>query len=346
MKAFVLNSIADLKFEKLEDPVIHDLEALISIKASGICASDIPRIFKTGTYKFPLVCGHEFCGVVEAVYNEEYKHLIGKRVGVFPLIPCKKCTSCKNGIFETCDNYDYLGSRSNGGFAEKVAVPIWNLIELPENVSFEEGAMLEPIAVALHAIKQVEIGLNTKIAIYGSGTIGFLIAMWARKMGAKEIFLFGTRKEHKELASKLGFINFCNVNESNPIQYILKNTNNVGADICIEAVGTIRSFNDSISSAKKGGQVLLVGNPNLDFRVERDIYWKILRNQLKVIGTWNSRFNNLDDNDWTDAIEAIQNRDLNVNDLITHKIKLEDLQDMLKIMKYKKEYYNKVMIIM
>ena len=154
MRAYELHGVNDLRREDIEKPEIPSGWVLVQVKASGICSSDIPRIFTNGTYHFPTIPGHEFSGVVAACGEGVPEDRIGKRVGIFPLIPCRTCPQCRQKKYEMCEHYDYLGSRRDGGFAEYVAVPDWNLMELPENVSFREAAMLEPLSVALHAVKR------------------------------------------------------------------------------------------------------------------------------------------------------------------------------------------------
>ena len=116
MKAYVLHGIGDLRHEDCALPEIRPGWALVKVTAAGICSSDIPRIFEKGTYHFPTIPGHEFSGRVEKTADESDKEWVNKRVGIFPLIPCKKCASCEKGQYETCSNYDYIGSRRDGGF--------------------------------------------------------------------------------------------------------------------------------------------------------------------------------------------------------------------------------------
>lgn len=160
MKAWVLHGADDIRYEEIERPQPADCEVLVRVQAAGICGSDVPRIYKTGAHVHPLIPGHEFSGIVEKTGTSTNPEWEGKRVGVFPLIPCRECIPCRKRQYELCRNYSYLGSRRNGGFAEYVLVPEWNLIELPANVSFTEAAMLEPMAVAVHAMRRVRISLN------------------------------------------------------------------------------------------------------------------------------------------------------------------------------------------
>lgn len=187
MRAYELHGVNDLRREDIEKPEIPSGWVLVQVKASGICSSDIPRIFTNGTYHFPTIPGHEFSGVVAAYGEGVPEERVGKRVGIFPLIPCRTCPQCRQKKYEMCEHYDYLGSRRDGGFAEYVAVPDWNLMELPENVSFREAAMLEPLSVALHAVKRSGVKPGDTAAVIGTGMIGFAAAAWAKALGAETV---------------------------------------------------------------------------------------------------------------------------------------------------------------
>ena len=131
---------------------------------------------------------------------------VGKRVGVFPLIPCKKCDSCQKEQYETCSNYDYIGSRRDGGFAEYVAVPVWNLLPLPETVTFEEAAMLEPMAVAVHAMRRACPSASDQVAVCGLGTIGLFLVMFLLEAGIENLLLIGNKDFQKEMVLRLGTV--------------------------------------------------------------------------------------------------------------------------------------------
>ena len=178
MKAWILHGINDLRFEEADAPIIGENEVLLAVRAAGICGSDIPRVFYTGTYSYPLIPGHEFAGQVEAVGAAVDGKWQGKRVGVFPLIPCGACLPCQKEQYEMCRHYSYLGSRRDGGFAEYVAVPEKNLIALPESVSFEEAAMFEPMSVAVHAMRKAAPQPEECTVVCGLGTIGLFLLMW------------------------------------------------------------------------------------------------------------------------------------------------------------------------
>ena len=165
MKAWVLHNIGNITLDEVTIPRPAAGEVLLKVRAAGICGSDIPRIYDTGAHSMPLIPGHEFAGEVVAVGEGVNDSWIGKRTGVFPLIPCRKCRPCSERRYEMCRGYSYLGSRRDGGFAEYVVVPEWNRIELAANVSYEEAAMSEPMAVAVHAIRRVQPKANETVSV-------------------------------------------------------------------------------------------------------------------------------------------------------------------------------------
>lgn len=346
MKAYVLHGIQDLRYEEVKEPVLKSGEVLVEVMAAGICGSDIPRIFVNGTYHFPTIPGHEFAGRVCKVYDDSNRFWIGKRVGVFPLIPCMQCTPCKQQQYEMCMNYDYLGSRSDGGFAEYVAVPVRNLIELPDGISWEAAAMLEPASVGIHALQRVVRKDVRSATVFGPGTIGLLMAQWLKGIGVSKIYLIGTNDGQRQMAEKLGFSEFINGKEQDAVKELLNVTKGEGTDIVIEGTGYGETLEECLNVVKRGGDVLLVGNPHGDVSLSRDVYWKILRKQLHLAGTWNSSFvPEEDSDDWTKTLEAIQKKILQPEKQITHKLKFEELHKGLQIMKDKSDYYNKIMIV-
>ena len=346
MKAYVLNGINQLEYKDVPLPELKEGEVIVEVKAVGICGSDIPRIYETGTYHFPTIPGHEFAGVVHSVFDSELRGWIGKRVGVFPLIPCKKCTSCCNKQYEMCINYDYLGSRSDGGFAEYVAVPVWNLIELPDCVSYEEAAMLEPASVGIHALRQVNMSKVQSAAVFGTGTIGVLMAQWLRILGVKNIYLVGTNNAQGELLSGLEFFAFCNRNVTDAEQYIREFTGGMGVDLAIDCAGDSDVVAECLNVVRRGGEILVVGNPHDDLHLSKEVYWKLLRKQVRMCGTWNSSFTpDESEDDWRVTLAKMVEGQLNLRCQITHKLPFDKLQDGLELMRTKKEFYNKVMIV-
>lgn len=344
MKAYVLHGIGNLQLEEVLVPGLEKDRVLLEVKAAGVCGSDIPRVFETGTYHFPTIPGHEFSGIVRETENPKDAWLIGKKAGVFPLIPCRTCESCQENKFELCRHYDYLGSRSDGGFAEFVSVPVWNVLPLPEELSFEAAAMLEPVSVAQHAVRQAEAGLGDHVAIFGPGTIGLLMAQWFRMQGASRVYLIGTREEQGELARKLGFPLFFNSKQGDAVTWLMEQTEGTGVDIAVEGVGSGEVLAQCLRSAAPSGKILAVGNPKGEVRLSKEVYWMLLRKQLKLYGTWNSSYGDMRKNDWVTSVEALLSGQLKAEELITHRLSFENLFDGLEIMKDKSVFSNKVMI--
>lgn len=335
MKAYVLHAVNDLRYDDIPIPDCPKDWAIVEVKAAGICSSDIARVFTKGTYHFPTIPGHEFAGIVKSVGCESDNRWIGKKVGIFPLIPCRTCSQCKEKHYEMCANYDYVGSRRDGGFAEYVAVPVWNLIELPDNIRYEEAAMLEPLSVALHAIKIGDVKQGDSVAIIGTGMIGIAAGQWAKKFDAKNVTVIGRNEDKRNLIENCG------------LEYKVSNfTDDMDEyDFVLEAVGTPSSVETSISCCKAGGRLLLMGNPSGDMHISQNVYWKILRKQLTVRGTWNSSYDGTNQSDWTDAVSALSLGEIKVNSLISHCFKQEKLMQGLELMKKHNEPYCKVMTL-
>ena len=331
MKAYVLNAVDQLDYCEVKKPPCLPGWAVIKVQAAGICSSDIPRIYKKGTYKFPTIPGHEFSGIVENVYDKRDEKLIGKRVGVFPLIPCMKCNSCKQHHYETCDNYDYIGSRRDGAFAEYVAASIWNLIELPENVTFTQAAMLEPLAVALHSINQFSSLQNKNIAIVGTGMIGIAAGQWALHNGAATVTIIGHSIHKAEIVTQIPGLLYKYADDDK--EY----------DCVLEAVGSNESIEKAISLTKAFGELVLLGNPNSDLCLNQNTYWRILRKQLCIKGSWNSYFEHDKECEWRTVVDSLNRREINVDPLITHTFNQDNLIEGLELMRDKKELYCKVM---
>lgn len=346
MKAWVLHGINDFRLEEVKQPVPAKGEVLVAVKAAGICGSDIPRIYQTGAHTHPLIPGHEFAGVVEQTGNDVDEKWVGKRVGVFPLIPCRECVPCRNRQYEMCRNYSYLGSRRDGGFAEYVAVPIENLMELPEQVSFEEAAMLEPMAVAVHAMRRARPEALDTVAVCGLGTIGTLLLMFLKETGVKHLLAIGNKDFQRQIAvAKLGLPEtcYCDSRTQDVGAWIMEHTGGAGADVFFECVGRNETFSQAVDLTAPAGRVCLVGNPYSDMVLEKGVYWKILRNQLTVTGTWNSSFTRETADDWNYVLERLAQKRVTPAELISHRYALENLNQGCLIMRNKTQDYLKIM---
>lgn len=408
MKAYVLRDIGRFGIEEVEQSVPGQDEVLVQVKAAGICGSDIPRIYYHGTYSYPLIPGHEYSGIVvkagsaavksgsmavesgsravkeayaqgdsrnagEDISTGQSASWLGKRVGVFPLIPCGQCLPCRQKRYEMCRNYSYLGSRRDGGFAEYVSVPVWNLIELPEEVTFEQAAMMEPMAVAVHAMRKVlqadKLNSDLRIAICGLGTIGLFLLMFLKEAGYEDILVIGNKNIQKEKACALGISEeqFYDSRNGGADEWLEQCAREKVIDVFFECVGVNETVNLAVRHTAPGGRVMLVGNPASDMILERQTYWKILRNQLMLFGTWNSSYygssgggasdhrqpsealtydecgNYVQEDDWQYVLDRLAAGRVHPEQMITHRYDFEGLLKGFELMRGKTEEYLKIM---
>lgn len=320
----VINKDARISVEKSDRPVMKEGESIVKVKACGICGSDVPRVFANKAYFYPIVLGHEFSGIVE---ESENKDLIGKRVCVFPILPCGKCEFCQKEQYANCEHYDYYGSRRCGGMQDRIAVKNFNLVELPERVSYEAGAMTEPCAVCLHALKKLNIERGKNVVIYGAGTIGLLCGNWARSFGAGEVYFVDLDERKLRFAEDLGY----------------KRYNGERVGYAIEASGAGACLNSAISSVEPFGKIVLVGNTSGDVNISKDNYSKILRKQLSLFGSWNSDFASYS-NDWKETLSAMAAGIIQPEKIITHRFSLREGATAFKVIE-NRDFYNKIMLL-
>lgn len=361
MKAWVLHGIGDFRLETVGVPAPAAGEVLVAVKAAGICGSDVPRIYRTGAHIHPLIPGHEFAGIVTGAGADVDQEWIGQRVGVFPLIPCGACEPCRKRQHELCRSYSYIGSRRDGAFAEYVTVPAKNLLALPGCVGFEMAAMLEPMAVAVHAMRRIDFSGSGTVAVCGLGTIGLALLMFLLDMGrgvaassaphpkwpSEKIFVIGNRDIQKQMALKMGLPpgQFCDSRATPAGKWLMEHTDGRGVDVFFECVGKNETFVQAVGCAAPSGRVVLVGNPYSDMMLEKNTYWKILRNQLTVTGTWNSSFDGTPGDDWHYVLDRLVQHRVDPARLVSHRLLLEGLADGLEIMRDKTEDYVKVMML-
>lgn len=343
MRACVLRSVGELCYQEVETPKPRRDEALLRIRRCGICSSDVDRVFKTGTYHFPTIPGHEMSGTVEAVGEDVDKSIIGRNAVVFPLLPCFRCPSCTAGEYACCDNYNYFGSRCDGGFAEYIAVPLWNLVFFPDGMSHDIAALCEPASVALHAVNKATIKSKDSVAIVGGGTIGILTALWAKIQGAGKVILIGHGQSKLEMAGALGVEYVINAETQDPEQRVLSLTDRRGADIVLEMAGNETAVRTALCCVKKQGTVVLTGNPSGDIALQRDIYWRILRRELSIKGTWNSKYGE-DKGEWAVTLKHMSDGSLPADRLITHQFDLSKVESAFATMRDKKSGALKVML--
>ncbi len=327
MKAMRLHAINQFTYDDVEKPVPKGEEILVKVAACGICGSDIPRVYELGTRVYPVTLGHEFSGTVVEVGNPEDRHLVGKTAAVFPLIPCMECAYCKTGNYAQCANYNYLGSRSDGGFAEYCLVPSkWHLVFSGNpDVSKADLSLVEPATVAQHAIRKSKMQAGDTVMVLGAGPIGIMTARWADIFGAKKVVLVEISGEKAAFARKRGF-SVIESNKEDCQTKMLEITGGRGADVVIEGTGSSNGLNTAVECVRTFGSIVLLGNPHQDTTLKLANHSDILRKELVLTGVWNSYYLSIPINEWKYTVDMLGEGRLLVSDLITHRSDLKSLK--------------------
>ena len=336
-----LSLLANGRLEILNTPAPEPLtpdSSLVRILAAGVCGSDIPRGFQNGAYNYPLVMGHELSAVVEdpapgSAFSK------GDLVAIFPLLPDMSESINQIGEYALSKNYDYFGSRRDGGFQEYLSVPEFNLIPVPDGVDPAHASMTEPCAVAYHAVDKPDISPGMSAAVIGGGPIGNMAAQWLRMRGCRPVIVSEPDEKKRIIAEDMGFSVIDPIAE-NPAEVIRELTGG-GADVVIEACGLPLTFRQALGSASLFGQVVFMGNIHGEFILTEPEFSAMLRREITIHTTWNSKVAPRGRDEWTRVLAAMQN-DLTLEPLISHRISLDEGPEVLKAMFEKTLWYNKV----
>jgi L-iditol 2-dehydrogenase len=287
MKALLLSKYRSLEIADVPMPAAGAGEVLIRVGACGICGSDVHGYDGSSGRRIPpIVMGHEAAGRIAAVGAGVTGLAEGDRVTFDSTIYCGACGFCKRGEMNLCDHRQVLGvscgdySRA-GAFAEFVAVPARVVYKLPESISFAEAAMLEAVAVAIHAVSLAKISAESTALVVGAGTIGVLILQALRAAGCKRVFVSDVDATRLKLARELGAADVL-LADKDVVAQILQRTGGVGVDAAMEAVGRNETVNAAISSARKGGTVVLVGNISPEATLPLQ---KVVTRQIRLQGS-------------------------------------------------------------
>lgn len=340
-----LHRPGDIRCERIRIPHPGPGEALIRVRACGVCGSDHSRVMKVGTYTYPTTVGHEFSGeVVETGAGADW-FASGDRVTVVPLVPCEKCIHCRLGHYHLCDSYSYLGSRRDGAFAEFVVVPVTNIIRIPDTVDWETAAMTDPASVALHAIRRGKVVLGQTVAVLGAGPIGLFAIQWARVAGALRIAATDIFDPKLQLAGQLGADITVNALEHDPVT-VLRAAIPEGFSCVIETAGSPITQQQAIQLASKGGTVVLCGISHDRLHLSDDSVDRLMRRELSVIGSWNSSFSpDSVANDWMSTVEFFGKNLIVGLPMVTHRFSLQQVSEAFEMASDRKNYFNKIMFI-
>ena len=256
---------------ELGAPSIMEGEALVQVEACGICGSDLSVVMgKHPRARPPLTLGHELCGqVVDIQGGEEGGVRVGDRVTLYPLISCGSCYVCRHGSPHACRELRLYGFDFDGGMAELVKLPVRSLLKVPHSLPASVGALLEPLAVGVHAVSRAPVCPNDTVAILGGGTIGMVTAMAARILGVSKIFVTDVVTARIELARELGFEAF-SASDPRLQPAILEATNGEGADVVFECTGSPKAALQMTTLARCRGSIVNAGvfanPPEVDLR--------------------------------------------------------------------------------
>jgi L-iditol 2-dehydrogenase len=266
MKALLLTAPSKLEFVDFPDPKPAADEVVVQVRACGICGSDIHGWDgSSGRRNPPLIMGHEAAGEVVSTGSHASSWKRGDRVTFDSTIYCGTCRYCRNGQVNLCENRRVVGVspveyKQHGAFAERLAVPERILYRLPDDLPFEQAALVEPVSIAVHAVQRTRIAPDSTAVVVGSGMIGLLVIQALRWAGAKNVVAVDLADNRLELARQLGATHTINSGRSDAVAEVAQLTDGLGADTSFEVVGFTATQNLALAVLKRGGACVLVGN--------------------------------------------------------------------------------------
>lgn len=321
MKALVLKEYHQLSYEDVPEPHYGPDDLLVQVKACAICGSDVHGLDgSTGRRQPPIIMGHEASGVVAAVGERVQGFAPGDRITFDSTIYCGRCHFCRQGRINLCDNRRVLGVscddyRQNGALAEFVAVPSHIAYHLPEGVSFEQAALVEPVSIAVHAVSLAPPNLGDTAVVVGVGTIGLLIIQILRTAGCGQIIALDIDHGKFDLARRFGAAVCWDPREEDLLHRIRSLTKGRGADLAFDAVGLSFTVGQAAGLLRKGGALVLVGNlsPQADLPLQ-----SVVTREIALYGSCASS------GEYPICLELIQQGKVDVNSLISATAPLRD----------------------
>ena len=321
MKAAVVKDDSTIKITHIENPELGPNDILVQMAACGICGSDVEKVF--GKYGQPsMKLGHEPAGTIIKIGSQVENFTVGDRVFTHHHVACysKTCHECSHGNETMCEKY-YQSNLNPCGLADEYVVPEWNVkhggvLKIPDEMSFEEAAMIEPLACCLRAWKKFNYQKNDTAVILGVGPTGIMHALLARSVGFSKIFCSDLNDFRLDFAKKLGF-EAVRSNESS--EKILQSTID-GVDVAIVATGNLNALDSAINLVRKGGTIVMFGVPSKDASIDINMS-NVYSKEITITTTYAAS-----DTDTKNALELIASGTIDVKSLITHKYTLEDSQ--------------------
>jgi L-iditol 2-dehydrogenase len=341
MKVAMLYGPGDLRIESISIPQIREDEVLIKVHRTGICGSDL-HFYQYGALgpfevTTPVILGHESSGSVVKVGAKVKNLKVYDRVVIEPGIPCGRCDLCKRGRYNLCSDVIFLSAPpEHGTFAEYVAMREDFTHKMPECMTYDQGALIEPLAVGMHAVRRGNVRAGMSVAILGAGPIGLVTMMATIAHGVTDVCMIDRLQNRLEMARALGAGRVINVEVEDAKEVIREWMEGNGIDIVIEAAGSVETAQLSAELVGVGGTIVLVGWPGqrtFPFPLE-----DVLSKELNVLGV--NRYVNV----FPESIDLVTSRRINLISLITHRFSLEQLKKAFDFIIEKKNQVIKVMI--
>lgn len=326
MKSALLKKPQEIIIQEIEKPTPQKGEVLIKVKRVGICGSDIHAFYgKHPTVYLPVVQGHEFSGTVEALGEGVTKVQVGDAVTVRPQYTCGECYHCRSGHENICHNLKVIGCNGSvpGGAQEYIAIKERLVFKLPDTFTFDDGAMVEPVAVAAAAVRSFTQSVEGKnILVLGAGTIGNLVAQAAKAMGAKAVMITDLCDEKLKIAQKCGIDYTVNSGKENLEEKVEEAFGKDGLDGALECVGIEATINQAIQVCRKRDEIIVVGvygkRPAIDMI-------NVQEKELHLIGTLMYL-----EQDYHESIRLISQGKICLDPLKTKHFKLEEYMQAYK----------------
>ena len=331
MKAAVLHSVDNIRYQSTDRPYLQAKDMLIKVKAATICGTDI-RILrgkKTAGIRYPSVLGHEFAG--EIVENGGHaKFRVGQAVTACPAFSCGHCDACLRGAENLCRNLVAMGYEIDGAFAEYVRIPAHgvasgNVFAIPERTSFQKAALAEPLACAINGQQQVGVKAGDVVTVLGAGPIGLLHVKLARLAGARRIIVSQTSQLRRDAALAAGADEVVNPKTENVVDRVKELTGGTGSDVAICAIGKPELANEAIRLVRPQGRVNLFAGFSKGVSADLDVN-AIHYNELLVTGAFG-----LTRLQFQKALDFIASGLVEVDSLLTHRFSLEKISEALQV---------------
>ncbi|MDO3677806.1 NAD(P)-dependent alcohol dehydrogenase [Paenibacillus ehimensis] len=341
MKAAVLDRPLSIEVRDVPVPEPRPDEALVKVHCIGICGSDVHYYEhgRIGRYevKQPIILGHEVAGTVVKVGSAVTNVAVGDRVAVEPGVTCGRCDYCKSGRYNLCPDVVFMATPPvDGAWADYVAVRSDFLFKLPEAMSFEEGALLEPLSVGIHAMTRGRVKPSDRVLVTGLGPIGLLALEAAKLFGVTEIYGSDVMDSRRALAMEMGAAGVLNPAGAPVKEQLDRLTGGEGVDVIIETSGSARAIADTIGLTKRGGRIVLVGLPTSD-AIPLDIP-ALVDAELDVYGVFRYA------NTYPAAIQLLSRREHSIAKTITHRFPLSRIREAVETAQTQKNVSIKIMI--